>query len=610
MRISFALRCCVVSSTLLSVTGCLGATEDGSTSATTSSGSGSGSGSGTSSGSTTGGGAVGNCPADWLPCTPSNICDNGCSPDGGQCVDELSANAAQTGTACDAGAVCEGTTCYVTSGPQVPNQNGGVISQPNVVLMTFNDDPNQSALEQWGVWIMDGGYLPTTAGQYGVGDGTIQFVHLSDAKPTQADQGSVAQYFQQHFDSDPTMPLYTQSNVYLLFFPASWTATSSFCQNEGGYHTALFQDQSGNSPIYAVVATCRDDLQGDLEVSASHEIVEASTDPYSSSWTFYSTASPWALLGGELGDMCESNSPYYQSPDGNFAGQYIWSNAAASRGQVPCQPWPSDQVYVETIGPTTLQPVVPGTVANIPLTGWASGPTASWGLVAQDAPIGANFLTNPTISSEAVGPGEQVMAQLNIPAATPGQPALGGLVGAAWIFSAVGNGDYEGSSMVGVVVSCETSADCSNPAYTCSSGSCDNNTCSSSAAKFSKCSAGGSDDGICLPYDTNTGPVEICTQIGSLPAGATGCQLSRVVGGGPSDYCDATSICEGTNTPACLGLCTPSETTAQGSCAAGDVCIPLGQDYGFCVQGCSTLACPTEQTCENAGGGFNFCYPN
>jgi hypothetical protein len=483
--------------------------------------------------------------------------------------------------------------------------------------MTYNGDPNQQTLENWGVWIADGGFLPTTIGQYGVGNGTVQFVRLSDMPP---DQNSIPQYLQTHFNSDPTMPPFAQNNVYVLLLPSTWSDLKSFCQNEGGYHS-VFQDSNGNYPIFAVVPNCADSVQGDVEVAASHEVVEASTDPYSSSWTFANTSATWAVLGGELGDMCESNSNHYTTPDGDYSAQYIWSNSAAKAGQVPCEPWPDDMPYYDVLGPSTFVPTTPGATVNIPLTGWANSASSSgiaseftpitWALVAEDSPYGRNFLTSPTLSAPTITPGGQVMAQLNVPQALPGEPALGGLIGAAWILSATSNTAYYGSAMVGVTVTCETSGDCSNEAYACTVsdagvGSCGYNACDSSAQAFSTCSAAGTDDGVCLPYDSSSGSaVEICVQAGSLKAGAKGCQAARVVDAGPGAYCDLTSVCEGSAVPACFSFC-----NAQGNCDAKQVCFPLGQHYGFCVDVCGGGApCPPGQGCYS-GNGVDFCYPN
>lgn len=572
----------------------------------------------TGSGTTSGAALIDGCPAGWQPCRPSNLCDYGCSIDGGACADQLTANNAQTGVGCDAGAVCEGTSCLTGSGPQVPNQMGGVLSQPNLVIMTYDADPNQAALENWGVWIADGGFLPTTVGQYGVGNGTVQFVRLSDDPPGSSDS-QIQQYLQTHFDTDRTMPSYTRSNLYELFLPTDWAGTASFCQSQGGYHTYFYDGSSDTYPVYAVVANCRNDLQGDTEVSGSHEVVEATTDPYVTSWTFDDTPNAWAYIGGELGDMCESNSHYYLSPDGTEGGQYIWSNSAALAGQVPCQPWPDGVLYVDVLASSALVPAMPGTTVDIPLTGWASAPVDSWALVAQDAFFGVDFQTNPGLSEASLSPGGQVMAQLNVPQALPGEPALGGKVGAAWIFSAVSDTAYYGSAAVGVTVSCETNGDCSNEAYGCTVGdggaggvgSCGYNFCDSSAMAFSTCSSAGNDDGVCLPFDSSSGSaVEICNQAGSLGVGATGCQGARIVDAGPGAYCEPTAVCEGSASPSCFSVCSVTGS-AQGTCPTKQVCYAQGQYYGFCVHECgTTTACPVDQKCYPYELGVDICYPN
>jgi hypothetical protein len=636
LKFSYALQCYAVA-TVLCLWGCggttitgkgsdvngstttagpAGDTANGSGTATTSAGAASGgSSSGTASGGTSGGngssgtttGAPPSCAAGAAACTPANICDNGCLAAGGDCLDLLTPNNAQTGVSCDAGAVCEGTICWVGSGPQVPDNGGGVLARPNLVLMTYDSDPNQAGLEQWGVWFMDGGILANTLGQYGVGNGTIQFVHLSGSMPA-SDTTSIDNYVQTQFTTDAAMPANTSNSIYLLSFPASWSGSSSFCQSQGGYHTFL-GDQARNYPIYAVIADCGNSLQGSLEVSASHEIAEAATDPYpfEPAWAFsYSSTSPWVLSGGgEIGDMCESNSTHYSTSDGVDYSQYLWSNDAARLGQVPCQPWPADQVYVQTLGPATIQSVAPGTTANIPLFGWASGPIDQWGLFASDPISGYNFRTFPTLASETVAPGQQVMAQLNIPPATQGQPAIGGLIGGAWIFSATDDSHVYGSAMIEVQISCQTSADCSDPAQSCSSGVCDYNYCGSGAKALSTCTATQGSDGICLPFDTGSGPVEICSQVGSLTVGTQGCSPNRVVGGSASSYCDDTSICEGQSSPVCLTLCNPSGA----GCTGSQYCWPLGQSYGFCVDYCSSTACPSGMSCYNNGQAV-ACYPD
>ena len=402
-------------------------------------------------------------------CTPTNLCDQGtldCSGGAnGVCVDQGS-NPSQNGVTCASGKICENGGCVSqTSGstgttggtgggtnwPIVPDQGAPVISSPHLVFMTYSDDLNQATFEQYGLWIADGGYLPTVAGQYGVDNGTARLVNLgpSSTAPigTVSNQNAFPNYIQGLID-DGTIPAFAQNNIYVLILPSAWADTDTFCQSEGGYHT-YYQDGAQNGPVYAIVPNCLGTQAGALqqeEAAISHEVVEAATDPYVTSWQIQDMSNPWYYLGGEVGDLCASNTTYYTS--GQFVAQLIWSNQAVSAGEVPCQPWPASSTYVSLIAPATLATASPGGQAHITVTGWASGPYGSFGLAAVDGDYGVDFSTAPTLSSSTITPGGTVTVTLNVPStAAPGEH------GAAWIVAQDFNTDQDvGSAMVGVVV--------------------------------------------------------------------------------------------------------------------------------------------------------------
>ncbi len=129
----WTIRCAAPSSLLLGVAlsfaACQGTLVDGTTAGSPATGSSTGGSAPTTTGgfdiaqSTTTGGMAG-CANGWTPCTPANICVLGVLLDGGLCVDQLSADPAQTGARC-AGGAGEGTHCR-SPGPQVPTHGGGV----------------------------------------------------------------------------------------------------------------------------------------------------------------------------------------------------------------------------------------------------------------------------------------------------------------------------------------------------------------------------------------------------------------------------------------------------------------------------------------------------
>ncbi len=627
---------------VLLMPGCLLHTTTEKSSGTSSSSSGSGSSSSSSgsasssgsSGSTTrpgstsssSGSSSGSCPGEGQACTPANLCDNGigqCSSGSATCHDEGTANDAQTGVACSKGGVCEGTQCIEANWPIMPNNGGGVIATPNLILMTYSDDTNATSLDQDGEWVADGGYLPLVAGQYGVGNGTVQLVNLGDSTtgpspaPTGTNQNPNAfpTYLQSLFTAG-TIPADAPNNIYMLYLPASWADTAGFCQTYGGYHT-YFQADNGDFPVYAILPNCLGTQMGALqeeEFAATHEIVEASTDPYVDSWVFSAPDAPWMYIGGEVADMCESYDGWYTSAGGTFVAPFIWSNTSAEAGQIPCQPWPAGVPYVSVLAPATTVLALPGTTAQVPITGWASAPYPAWGLQAFDNPIGsAAFATSPTLSSSTISAGVQVEVSLQVPAGT-----LGGEVGAAWILcNDVTSNQNLGAAMVGVTAGCTTSGGCGDPSTVCeddagSIGYCNTDYCATTAAPFSTCSSQGTDDGVCLPATNalGTAAIEICYQAGTLPSGGTNCLSNRTGDGGLSAFCAADSFCFGFNTPTCLPPCTVFEDGGTSGCAAGTDCLALDTFFGVCLADCSTgQACPSGDACYQISGTQSACFP-
>ena len=105
--------------------------------------------------------------------------------------------------------------------------------------------------------------------------------------------------------------------------------------------------QIGHTTIaYAIVAACpNQDFDGSgitndqqITIAASHEIVEAATDPFPDYNPAYVQTDDahaiWTYVtGGEVGDMCEFADTFAWTPsDMTHTIQRIFSNAAASAG--------------------------------------------------------------------------------------------------------------------------------------------------------------------------------------------------------------------------------------------------------------------------------------
>jgi hypothetical protein len=120
----------------------------------------------------------------------------------------------------------------------------------------------------------------------------------------------------------------------------------------------------------------------DLEISASHEFIEAATDPFPDTNTGYGLtdpADPWTFTGGEVADLCEEQN----TEESGFGAQRIWSNAAAKAGGPPCVPVPPSTVlYDVSPSPSKTQLVAAGASVTFTLTGFSTAPVSPWNLQA------------------------------------------------------------------------------------------------------------------------------------------------------------------------------------------------------------------------------------
>jgi hypothetical protein len=220
--------------------------------------------------------------------------------------------------------------------------------------------------------------------------------------------------------------------LYVLFYPQGTTAGSFLgggdtCTNLGaghfigGYH---WETQSGAYHVpYAVVPMCSDttgvELASDIEASASHEIMEASTDPFpytNPAWDIIDPNNPWGGTGGETADLCEGQT----LQQNGFFVQRIWSNTAAALENVPpCIPAPPGGFYDVSPAPNTTQTVAAGASTTFTLTGFSTAPIPPWNLIA--FPGYSTFTPTLALSASTIGNGQTATLKVTVPAGTPSQ---------------------------------------------------------------------------------------------------------------------------------------------------------------------------------------------
>lgn len=348
MRVSFALLVAVLSAGALAVPAC------GSNKAQTTSSAG---GSGAGGGSGGGGGAGGTTSTT----STSTVTDAGIDVDHGMV-----------------------STTYPAphqAAPQVIWGGGPVLTAPKLVPVFFaNDDMNTvAALTDFDNKIGATNYFMATTSEYGASAAvTLPAVMLTEDAPSQIDDSAIQTWLAGKLDAnDPAWPAPDANTLYLIHYPSTTGITQSTqgqveisCQEFGGYHnsTQLDAPHGGIDVPYAVLPRCpmfypataagtpQTEFTGINAATGpeSHEIIEATTDPFplSGSPAYVQPDENhlyWyvALGGGEVGDMCQAFphafNKFLDLP--SYLVQRGWSNQAAKAGQDPCVPAIPGEVY-------------------------------------------------------------------------------------------------------------------------------------------------------------------------------------------------------------------------------------------------------------------------
>lgn len=260
--------------------------------------------------------------------------------------------------------------------PQVVTAGGPVLASPKIVPVVFTDDMDATTVSEIEDFVSKIGatqYWAAAVTEYGVGPATGE-TPVVVADPAAASNNTIADSAIQTWlagilnSNDPSWPTPDANTVYALFFPSGVTitsgggmgGTSTSCTDFGGYHDNITLDANhGTMPVaYAVVPRCASfDMFTGIDAvtgAASHELAEASTDPYPSTNPAYVEVDTehfyWdrALGGGEVGDMCaQFDGSFNKFSELPYLVQRIWSNKAAMAGQDPCVPPLPNEVYFQ-----------------------------------------------------------------------------------------------------------------------------------------------------------------------------------------------------------------------------------------------------------------------
>lgn len=329
-------------------------------------------------------------------------------------------------------------TAPATPMPLVVDLGGPKLTSARLVTVSFsNDDPTLVAsLASFDDSITSTAWWTAVTSEYGVGPGSAG-AHV--ILPVAAGSGytdsvrggdsSVRQLLQSAV-ANGTLPPPDAQTLYLLYFPEGTILRLdgiSACSPPGstGWHdTVSVSLPDGGAPMdvaYAVLPRCASALDA-MTLAASHEIVEAATDPSpENAPAVQMTAPAWLAFGPEVADVCVAVDTNLSTSVGPYVVQRSWSNASARAGHDPCVPTPAGTPYFN------LAPA-----AGTEELGLAVGESASFAVYAlSDDDAGAwrvqPVVTNGsssivvTLDRSTVLPGERAMATVTLESA----PTLG-----------------------------------------------------------------------------------------------------------------------------------------------------------------------------------------
>jgi hypothetical protein len=331
-----------------------------------------------------------------------------------------------------------GYPAFAPAMAQIYDSKGPVLSTPRIVTVTWASDTNAATYQAFDDAIGTSDFWkPVT--EYGVGPATsvaADHVVVTTDPTSPWDASAIDQWTKQMIAAAPGngWPTPDAQTVYIVYVPANVSVTDQgqdACNIEGGYHTSLSNSSLKNGVAYALVLqSCGPefglDTVSNATITASHELIEATTDPhpgFAPAWTGFDTASlGWELWNDwqdEVADACEDFIAEYSYVDtGSFPYTLsrFWSNASAKAGHSPCVPAPagaynnvtplgleSINVYANSpfgASPYTTQGwhISPGQTATVSVGFYSDAPTGSWGVQAYEGDCCENTTSYLTVT--------------------------------------------------------------------------------------------------------------------------------------------------------------------------------------------------------------------
>lgn len=342
-------------------------------------------------------------------------------------------------------ASCGGSSSGPTLLPDVTDGGGPVMAHVQLVPIFYANDADTAMLTSFSQWIVGSQWLKTVGADYGVGTGSVpKVVQRPDAAPATIDDSGIVSLLYAGV-ADGSLPRPAADVLYMIYFPATTTITAGpdkSCEAFGGYHNSA--RRGGVELSYAVIAACTGFVDGlndleDREVVASHELIEAATDPLPDNHPSFQLDDPtssWFGFGTEVGDLCQRPDTTEIVRESGFVAQRTWSTSAAAAEHDPCVPGATADYFNLVVQSPGVLRIAPGGHAPVTLRAWATGAArgTTWQLDAEGAKMNAQTLT---LSASMIKDGATVSLDVALP-----QTAQLGDQAQFVVFSATSNTNY------------------------------------------------------------------------------------------------------------------------------------------------------------------------
>ena len=317
--------------------------------------------------------------------------------------------------------------------PPVLPHAGTVLSNVQLVTLTFDDYAARAEVEAFGDVIVGSPWYQNVGMEYGVFPGThVQKLTLGAAPPSITRDGIEAKIKQLIIDQRVPRPTATGNQLlYMIYIPPA-VARGAGLAGVRGYHQMIRFD-GVQFPIAVVLDT------GDLATTtstAAHQLINAVTNPYIPPMDGYYAdppmTDPWSLVQGEIADLCEGAAPVTES---GFTLPRVYSSLAAVAGRSPCKPFAGDAWSNVSAEPSKMQMIPKGGSVTFTLTGWSTEEQPDWKLATHAADFSklTEAEMRPELSDDMINNSTSVTLTLHAPA-----NAASGATGGVYVFSLVG----------------------------------------------------------------------------------------------------------------------------------------------------------------------------